>query len=677
MASARAKLARRRQRPRPGRIGPFLVAWLALAAVLFSVHGQRQALEVSVGDPSPRTYRAPTGVRVADPVATERRRDAARAQVPVVTGIDDDARDLMLATLPTAALPAPTLDVLLAAYRDPAGVRRDAIPALVDAAVAAAPEDARRDARLRLQQRLIPTARPDVAATEAARDAAAAAVEPVLRTLERDEVIIEAGSIVDEADLRALVAIGAYDPSNRRVLQALWVGLGALVVGGLLALPAAYGARALSERVGRRQYAFLVGVTLATIALQRVALEVAPDLFFVLLVPTLIAALIDEVPALLWAGWMAVVVALLVPGAPIAAAVAVLVSGLAAARIAGRVRTRLGLLTASVLGGAAGGGALLAVQAITSGALGWGPALTTLAATVGGGVLAGVLTLALLPLAEGVFEFLTEFRLVELASPQSPLLQRLVLQAPGTYQHSQIIANLVEQSVAQIGGNALLARVGALYHDVGKAKRPQFFVENQVGGDNPHDALSPHLSYLIITSHVRDGVEMLRESGLPPALEPFVTEHHGTTVLAYFYKRALEDSEGLAEVNFRYAGPKPRTKETAVLMLADAVESASRTLAEPSQSAIRAMIERLFEQRLQDEQLADSPLTFRDLDQISSTFERVLTASLHRRVTYPTADEIKGLQAGGTPATAGDVGTARTGGARGGPDRRDAPVPRT
>lgn len=674
MANARAKLARRRQRPRPGRVGPFLVTWIAIAAVLFSVHGQRQSLSLAVGDPSPSTYRAPADVPVADPVATERRRDAARAQVPIVTGIDDDAQALMLAQLPSAGLPGPTLDVLLAAYRDPAGVRRDAIPDLVDAAVAAAPPDARRDARLRLQQRLVPTARPDVAATEAARDAAAAAVDPVLRTLERDDVIIEAGTIVEEADLRALEAIGAYDPTTRRIRQALWVGLGALVVGGLLALPAAYGARALSERVGRRQYAFLVGVTLVALGLQRLTLEVAPDLFFVLLVPTLIAALIDEVPALLWAGWLAVAVGLLVPGAPIASAIAILVSGLAATRIATHVRTRLGLLYAAVAGGAAGGLALLAAQAIVSGAFGPIPALTTFAATLGGGVLAGVLTLALLPLAEGVFEFLTEFRLVELASPQSPLLQRLVLQAPGTYQHSQIIANLVEQSVAQIGGNALLARVGALYHDVGKAKRPQFFVENQVGGENPHDALSPHLSYLIITSHVRDGVEMLRESGLPPALEPFVTEHHGTTVLAYFYKRALEDSEGLAEVNFRYAGPKPKTKETAVLMLADAVESASRSLAEPSQSAIRAMIERLFEQRLQDEQLADSPLTFRDLDQIASTFERVLTASLHRRVRYPTADEIRGLQAGSGASAGGDGGGTATGGARGGPDRRNASV---
>jgi putative nucleotidyltransferase with HDIG domain len=264
---------------------------------------------------------------------------------------------------------------------------------------------------------------------------------------------------------------------------------------------------------------------------------------------------------------------------------------------------------------------------------------------LGGGLVAGLLALGLLPLAEtNSIGFLTEFRLLELSNPAHPLLQKLMLEAPGSYQHSLIIANLVDQAVKNIGGNALLARVGALYHDVGKTRRPQFFVENQFAGENPHDRLSPHLSFLIITSHVRDGLELLRQFKLPRALEPFVLEHHGTTVLSYFYKRALEDSSRLDELNFRYAGPRPRTKETAVLMLADAVESASRSLSEPSQGSIRALIDRLIEQRLHDDQLADSPLNFRDLEVIAGTFERMLTAILHRRISYPSPEEIKGLK---------------------------------
>src|SRR5690606_17622804 len=152
-----------------------------------------------------------------------------------------------------------------------------------------------------------------------------------------------------------------------------------------------------------------------------------------------------------------------------------------------------------------------------------------------------------------------------------------------------------------------------------------------------------HLSYLIVTSHVRDGVELAREYRLPRELEPFIAEHHGTTVLSYFYKRALEEGQ-VEELNFRYPGPKPRSKETAVLMLADAVESASRTLEDPNPSTIRALIDRLIDQRLQDDQFSESPLNFNDIEVIASTFERMLTAVLHRRITYPSADEIKGLK---------------------------------
>ncbi len=335
--------------------------------------------------------------------------------------------------------------------------------------------------------------------------------------------------------------------------------------------------------------------------------------------------------------------AFLTPGGAFQTLLVVLGGGTAALLLARAFQTRASLLVAGVLGGAAGS-VSFAVYTALAGGFGTLSVAVSLAWILGGGLLSGILALAALPLAESNLGFLTEFRLLELMSPSNPLLQRLLLEAPGTYQHSLIISNLVDQAVGNIGGNALLARVGALYHDVGKLRRPQFFTENQLAQDNPHDRVSPHLSYLVITAHVRDGVELLREYGLPATLEPFVTEHHGTTVLAYFYKRALEGSEGVQELNFRYAGPRPQSKETAVLMLADAVESASRTLSEPSQGSIRAMIDRLIEQRLQDDQLAESPLNFRDLETIANTFERQLMAILHRRVSYPTADELQRLR---------------------------------
>jgi putative nucleotidyltransferase with HDIG domain len=639
---------RRRQRPAPTQGWPFVAALVVLSALLYSVYGQRQAIPLSVGEPSPETFVAPDDLQVADPLATERRRQAARSQVPPIYSVDQSAEDLVLSAITAAALPDDVTGYLLGRYQRAGGVKAEELQAAIDEAVARAPEDGQRDVRLVLEQRLMPTAFVDEALTAAARDAAAAAVAPVLRVLAEGEVIVEAGEAVGEEHLRALQAVGLYDPRTRQLRQTAVVVLGCLLVGALLALPAAYAARALRNRVSRRQFAFLVGMTLVTLAVQRAALDLSSDFVFVLLAPLLVATLLGEVAALLWAGWLALAVGLLVPGAPLQSAAAVLVGGLAATLLAGVVRNRVALLIAGSVGGFVSGATLVFLQ-LMNGGIAPLPAATDVASYLAGGVLAGIVALGLLPLAEGVFEFLTDFRLVELSSPQSPLLQKLVLEAPGTYQHSQIIANLVEQSVQQIGGNALLARVGALYHDVGKLRRPQFFAENQASGENPHDRLSPHLSYLIITSHVRDGIELLREHNLPPALEPFAAEHHGTTVLAYFYKRALEDTERLDELNFRYPGPKPRTKETAVLMLADAVESASRSLADPTQGSIRAMIDRLIEQRLQDDQLSDSPLNFRDLDTIANTFERVLTASLHRRVRYPSAEEIKGLKRGGDP----------------------------
>ena len=640
--------SRRRERPAPTQAWPYAVALLVLSALLYSVYGQRQAIPLEVGEPSPETFVAPADLQVADPLATARRRQAARSQVPPIYSVDGPVQELVLSAVTAASLPPETTTYLIGRYQDADGVREAHLGDVIEEAVVRAPPDRQRDTRLILEQRLMPTAFVDETLTRAARDAAASAVTPVLRRLAEGDVIVQAGEPVSEEQLRALQAVGLYDPRTRQLRQTAVVVLGSLLVGALLALPVAYAARALRGRVSRRQFVFLVGLTLVTLAVQRAALDLSSDFVFVLLAPLLVATLLGEVAALLWAGWLAIAVGLLVPGAPLQSAAAVLVGGLAATLLAGVVRNRMALLIAGSAGGLVSGATLVFLQLMNGGTAPL-PAATDVASYLAGGVLAGIVALGLVPLAEGVFEFLTDFRLMELSSPHSPLLQKLVLEAPGTYQHSQIIASLVEQAVQQIGGNSLLARVGALYHDVGKLRRPQFFAENQASGDNPHDRLSPHLSYLIITSHVRDGVEMLREHGLPPALEPFAAEHHGTTVLAYFYKRALEDTERLDELNFRYPGPKPHTKETAVLMLADAVESASRTLPDPTQGSIRAMIDRLIEQRLQDGQLSDSPLNFRDLDAIANTFERVMTASLHRRVRYPSAEEIKGLKRGGDP----------------------------
>ena len=627
-------------------LGAFLLSALAVAGLLYSVYGQRGGESLVAGEPSPGLYKSPVDVEVVDQLATEREREAARSQIEPVYTSNAAAQALVINALTTAGLPAAVQDFVVARYNQPEGVREETLPELISEATRLAPEGRQREVGLILERTLLATSRENPVLTAAAREAAAEAVPPVMQRLKAEQTIVREGEILTPDQLRVLEAVGLYNPRAEEATKLLWLLLGCALMGSLLSLPLAFSYGRLKAKLTGQQIVFLVTLTLLTLAAQRLAMLASPTFFFVFLVPLLVAVLVSDLVAVLWGAWLGVVVALLAPGAPLLTLVTVLVGTTVSSLVPILFRTRTTLLLAGVLSGL-GAALSYGIFHFLLGTFGTFSMLFAVLWILGGGVLAGILALGLLPLAESSIGFLTEFRLLELSSPSSPLLQKLLIEAPGSYQHSLIISNLVEQAVTNIGGNALLARVGALYHDVGKLRRPGFFVENQFSGENPHDQLSPHLSYLVITSHVRDGAELLREYKLPKALEPFVMEHHGTTVLSYFYKRALEDSDKLDEFNFRYSGPRPRSKETAVLMLADAVESASRTLAEPSQGSIRALIDRLFEQRLQDDQLADSPLNFRDLEIIANTFERMMTAILHRRIRYPTEEEVQKLKRGG------------------------------
>src|SRR5690606_35916981 len=258
-----------------------------------------------------------------------------------------------------------------------------------------------------------------------------------------------------------------------------------------------------------------------------------------------------------------------------------------------------------------------------------------------GGFLSAVLTIGTLPFLETALGILTPVRLLELANPNQPLLRRLLLEAPGTYHHSIMVANLCEAAAEQVGADSLLARVGAYYHDVGKMKRPYFFIENQFGGVNPHEKIAPNLSALIITSHVRDGVELAREYGLPEEIIKFIREHHGTTTVEYFYHKAMEDehAQGVIEENFRYPGPIPQSKETAICMLADGSEAAVRAMTRPTPGRTEAMVRKVIRDRLNGGQLDHCDLTLADLDRIARTFTQILTGLFHSRIEYPEALE--------------------------------------
>ncbi len=256
------------------------------------------------------------------------------------------------------------------------------------------------------------------------------------------------------------------------------------------------------------------------------------------------------------------------------------------------------------------------------------------------GLLTVLLAIGLLPVFESLFGITTDITLLELSDLNHPLLKRLALEAPGTYHHSIIVGNLSEAAAEAIGGNSLLARVGAYYHDIGKMEIPEYFVENQLSVKSKHDSLTPTMSSLVLSSHVKNGRILGELADIPDDVLNFIEEHHGTMVQKYFYDRAQKQGdENISMDKFRYPGPKPQTRETGIAMLADAVEAASRTLDQPTPARIDNLIQRIINDRFQSGELNECPLTLRDLAGIKRAFAQVLIASFHHRVKYPKSPE--------------------------------------
>ncbi|KEJ03034.1 phosphohydrolase [Clostridium botulinum A2B3 87] len=258
--------------------------------------------------------------------------------------------------------------------------------------------------------------------------------------------------------------------------------------------------------------------------------------------------------------------------------------------------------------------------------------------TLIGGVLSAILTIGLLPLFENLFDIVTTIKLLELSNPNNPLLKKLLLEAPGTYHHSILVGNLAEVAAEVVNGNPVLARVSAYYHDIGKTKRPYFFKENQIGRENPHDKISPNLSTLIITSHVKDGLELAKEYKIPKVIQDIIQQHHGTSLVKYFYitmKNNSERPEDVNEEDFRYQGPIPKSKEAAIIMLADGVEAAVRSINEPTKGKIEEMVNKIIKARLDEGQLDDCDLTLKEIGLIRDAFLKVLISIYHQRIEYP------------------------------------------
>lgn len=300
-----------------------------------------------------------------------------------------------------------------------------------------------------------------------------------------------------------------------------------------------------------------------------------------------------------------------------------------------RVQQRYDVFRAGLFASVVAAWAVVALSSLAGlGFAGW---YMNAAAAAMSGVGSAILVVGVLPLMEDLFGITTTFKLLELANPSQPLLRELQMKAPGTYHHSILVGNLAEAGAEAIGADALLVRVGSYYHDIGKTKRPYFFVENQLGMANQHDRISPRLSALVITAHVKEGLEMAREHKLPAIIQEFIATHHGTSLVSYFYHQAVqaEGQRQVQEEHFRYPGPRPRTRETGIVMLADGVEASCRSLKTPTPDQIEAMVRKIVEKRLADGELSEAPLTLKEIEKVSAAFIRVLTGLFHQRIEYP------------------------------------------
>jgi putative nucleotidyltransferase with HDIG domain len=312
-----------------------------------------------------------------------------------------------------------------------------------------------------------------------------------------------------------------------------------------------------------------------------------------------------------------------------------------------QIKQRLTLTRVGLLVGGLNVVSVLILAALAGGA-GLAPAqlLFDAVCAFGGGLLVAAVGSFSIPILETTLGITTDIKLVELANTNLPLLRRLAFEAPGTFQHSLMVANLAKEGCEAIGADPVLAYTGGLYHDVGKILRPDYFVENQRSGQNPHDKLTPSMSSLVIISHVKDGLDLAEEYHLPQLVRDAIAQHHGTRLISFFYSRAKdraekkegERKEDVTEEKYRYPGPKPQDKVMGVLMMADGVEAASRTLAEPTELKIRTLVRKIVGDCLDDGQLDESDLTLADIKKVSRAFIRVLTNIFHQRIDYPGYD---------------------------------------
>lgn len=515
----------------------------------------------------------------------------------------------------------------------------------------------------------------DQAATRVARDAAVQAVHPRQITYKPGDVLVEAGQTITRLDKEVLEnERGAYQAhlaqqklirvgDQVQLIPLTWlqlvavVGLIGMISAGLWAYISAYKPRIIENpmRAAALITLMLLGQAVAVIgSLWQPQLVYATAVFATLLVTVVLAIAYDQRFALAVGGVHALLVAVSLQLST-GFVVVVLASVVVAVRQLREVGTRSTIVRVGLWTALATAGAVILVGLLEK-PLHLPDQLTRIfldSLLAAGAVFAtGLLVQGLLPAIEKSFHVTTAMTLKELNDASHPLLRRLAQDAPGTYRHSLTMADMSEAAAEAIGANGLMCKVGAMYHDIGKINKPQYFIENQAGRTNRHDKLSPAMSVLIIVGHVKDGIEMAREFRLPSVIRHFIESHHGTTLVEYFYHAAKAKSEQAhvpapAEFEFRYPGPKPQTREAGIMLICDCVESAARSLPEPTPVRIEQLIHQLTMKRLMDGQFDECHLTLSELHQIEESLTKTLCAVYHGRVAYPGRTAPGGAAPGG------------------------------
>jgi putative nucleotidyltransferase with HDIG domain len=684
----------------------WFILLLGLGGVIFAlsvpISGAAQSFGLEVNDVAPQDILAPYAHSYVSAVLTERAREAAASEVnqvydPPNTSVAREQIEQLAATLDfidsvradkfasretkledLAALEDVRLDAATAqAVLDMSDNRwesvkaetrsvleqvmrteirpgrieeaRRTIPALISISM---PENQGEIVRKLAPGFVAPNANLNETSTEASRAAARNAVEPITQSYAAGETIVSRGEVVGEIEIEALeeyVLLRAPELWREIAVNSLLV----ILLGGSFAL---YSYRTHPKQISNPSLAFATSLLFiaSAFALQVMipGRTVLPYIYPAATLPILLAVFFSPSMGILAALITGALAGFIAPRG-LEMALYVTFGGILAALMVGRAE-RLGSFIWAGIAASVGSAAVIVIFRIPDPATDLVGKVSLLGAAFTNGVLSASLGFGLLLGIGNAIGITTNLQLIELSRPDHPLLQQILRNAPGTYQHSLQVANLAEQAARAIDANALLTRVGALYHDLGKSQRPQYFIENQVTGQNVHDQLDPKTSADIILGHVRDGEDLARKYRIPESISSFITEHHGTLETSYQYNEALEaaggDENSLDRRDFRYPGPRPRSRETALLMLADGVEAAARAENPQDEKAIDDLVRWVIEDRMSKGQLDRTNLTLKDLDTIRKSFVSTLKNIYHPRVRYPNSNAKETEETAASPA---------------------------